>query len=111
SLERIQKLIGSKIQRIVKPGFEVTSRGSLLKSLSRKVITGRSNRASETVIELESTGQVQPKGKPRRAKVSSEPNKSGTPKPVRLKGSNSPKNTGPKKKVLRGKRAKQYQGK
>lgn len=111
TLERIQKLIGNKIQRIVKPGFEVTSRGSLLKSLSRKVIIGRSNRASETVIELESTGQSQPKGKPRRAKASGEPSKSGAPKPVRLKGSNRPKNTEPKKKVLRGKRAKQYQGK
>ena len=68
TLERIQKLIGSDIKRIVKPGFEVSNRGSLLKSISRKVLSGRSNKASETVIELEQSVSVKPKAKPRRAK-------------------------------------------
>ncbi|MFD1008620.1 DEAD/DEAH box helicase [Oceanisphaera ostreae] len=106
ALERIQKLTGSEIRRIIKPGFEVTSRGSLLKSLSRKVITGRSNRASETVIQFGGPNEPQPKGKPRRAKSIDESSNKTASKPVRLK--RTPESTGPKKKILRGKRAKQY---
>jgi superfamily II DNA/RNA helicase len=68
TLERIQKLIGSDIKRIIKPGFDVSNRGSLLKSISRKVLSGRSNKASETVIELDSSNKVKPKSKPRSAK-------------------------------------------
>ncbi|MDP2713795.1 DEAD/DEAH box helicase [Rheinheimera sp.] len=68
SLERIQKLMGSTIARIVKPGFEVSNRGSLLKSISRKVLTGRSNKASETVIELESSNKARPKANKPKAK-------------------------------------------
>ena len=68
TLERIQKLIGSDIKRIVKPGFEVSNRGSLLKSISRKVLSGRSNKASETVIELQNSTSAKPKAKPRRTK-------------------------------------------
>ncbi|WP_151703400.1 DEAD/DEAH box helicase [Nitrincola alkalilacustris] len=52
TLERIQKLIGSKIKRINKRGFEVSDRGPLLKSISRKVLSGRSNKTSETDIEF-----------------------------------------------------------
>lgn len=51
SLERIQKLIGSTIARVVKPGFEVSNRGSLLKSISRKVLGTRANKASATQID------------------------------------------------------------
>lgn len=108
ALERIQKLIGSAVQRIIKPGFEVTSRGSLLKSLSRKVITGRSNRASETIIELDNSSDARPKGKPRRAKPATETEGKTTARPVHFKKVKSPKETGPKKKILRGKRAKQH---
>ncbi|GAB2929216.1 DEAD/DEAH box helicase [Rheinheimera gaetbuli] len=68
TLERIQKLIGSDIKRIVKPGFEVSNRGSLLKSISRKVLSGRSNKASETVIELQGNASAKPKAKSRRTK-------------------------------------------
>ena len=68
TLERIQKLIGSDIKRIVKPGFEVSNRGSLLKSISRKVLSGRSNKASKTVIELQSS--VRPKATAPRPKKS-----------------------------------------
>lgn len=63
SLERIQKLIGGKIERIVKPGFEVSDRGSLLKSISRKVLSGRSNKTSETDIQLESSDHTKRKSK------------------------------------------------
>ena len=106
TLERIQKLIGTGIKRIVKPGFEVSNRGTLLKSISRKVLSGRANRASETVIELEGSGNA--KGKPRRAKPADATGNQAAPKPVRLKKPSTPKNTGPKKKVLRGKRAEKY---
>ena len=68
TLERIQKLIGSDIKRIVKPGFEVSNRGSLLKSISRKVLSGRSNKASETVIELQNSTSAKPKAKTQRTK-------------------------------------------
>uniref|UniRef100_A0A486XVG0 ATP-dependent RNA helicase VVA0939 n=1 Tax=Rheinheimera sp. BAL341 TaxID=1708203 RepID=A0A486XVG0_9GAMM len=61
TLERIQKLIGSSIKRIIKPGFEVSNRESLLKSISRKVLTGRTNKATETVISLENTRKAKPK--------------------------------------------------
>ena len=68
SLKRIQKLIGSDIQRIMKPGFEVSNRESLLKSISRKVLTGRANKASETQIELRANNKTAAKSKPRRNK-------------------------------------------
>lgn len=110
TLERIQKLIGTKIQRIVTPGFEVSNRVSLLKSISRKVLSGRSNKASETVIELASSNQgPQPKGKPRRAKSSdttgTAASSKSAPKNVHLKKTNDQKSTGPKKTGGRGKRA------
>ncbi len=68
TLERVQKLIGSEIKRIIKPGFEVSNRGSLLKSISRKVLSGRSNKASETMIDLEKANKAKPKAKPRSTK-------------------------------------------
>jgi ATP-dependent RNA helicase RhlE len=52
SLERIQKLIGSVIPRVVQPGFEVSNRGSLLKSISRKVLGTRSNKVTATSIDM-----------------------------------------------------------
>ncbi len=65
TLERIQKLIGSKIKRVLLPGFEVSNRESLLKSISRKVLSGRSNKVSETRIDLDSANKVKPKAKPK----------------------------------------------
>ena len=65
TLERIQKLIGSTVKRIVMPGFEVSNRESLLKSISRKVLSGRSNKASETSIDVDSANKVKPKAKPK----------------------------------------------
>jgi superfamily II DNA/RNA helicase len=97
TLERIQKLIGGKIERIITPGFEVSNRVSLLKSISRKVLSGRSNKASETFIDLDSSGQPQPKGKPRRAKPAA-------PKNVHLKKTNAMKNAGSSNSGGRGKR-------
>lgn len=65
TLERIQKLIGSKIKRVMIPGFEVSNRESLLKTISRKVLSGRSNKATETRIDLDSANKVKPKAKPK----------------------------------------------
>ena len=70
SLKRIQKLIGTDIQRVVKPGFEVSNRQSLLKSISRKVLPGRANKASATLIapaaSRKAVAKSQAKGKTRR---------------------------------------------
>ncbi|WP_445427502.1 DEAD/DEAH box helicase [Alishewanella sp. HL-SH05] len=81
TLERIQKLIGAKIERIIKPGFEVSNRASLLKSISRKVLSGRSNKASETTIEMDAAGKAKPKSKARTAK----PADANTVKPASVK--------------------------
>lgn len=67
ALERIQKLIGSKIKRIVKPGFEV-SRISLIKSISRKTLSSRKNKATKTVIESKGGRQGQGRAKSSRGK-------------------------------------------
>ncbi|MBT1451668.1 DEAD/DEAH box helicase [Glaciecola sp. XM2] len=50
SVERIESLIGEKIERIVKPGFEVSDRKSLLRSVSKHRKPHKSNKASKTVI-------------------------------------------------------------
>lgn len=68
TLERIQKLIGAKIARVLQPGFEVSQRDSLLKSISRKVLTGRSNKVSKTVIDVAKPVKSPVKEKVRRAK-------------------------------------------
>ncbi len=46
SLDSIERLIGGRIQRIVKRGFEVTSRDSLIKTVSRSSKPGRTNKVS-----------------------------------------------------------------
>jgi ATP-dependent RNA helicase RhlE len=65
TLERIQKLIGAKIKRVMVPGFEVSNRESLLKSISRKVLSGRANKVTETKIQLDSSNKVKSKAKPK----------------------------------------------
>jgi len=107
AVERIQKLIGSKITRVFKPGFEVSDRTSLLKNISRKPSSKRSNKASAIEISNEQSSSPQPQGKPRRAKsedgaVKEKKKPAGQP---RTNNKNTPKETGPKKKILRGKRA------
>lgn len=47
---RIESLIGNTIRRIVKPGFEVSDRQSLLKSISTKRKPRNTNKASKTSI-------------------------------------------------------------
>ncbi|MFT5420943.1 MAG: ATP-dependent RNA helicase RhlE [Candidatus Endobugula sp.] len=50
SLDAIQRLIGSKIKRINKTGFEVNNRDSLIDKVKMQKRPGRSNKASQTRI-------------------------------------------------------------
>ncbi len=47
TLDSIERLIGTRIRRIVKPGFEVSNRDSLIKTVSRSVRSTRSNKSSQ----------------------------------------------------------------
>lgn len=105
TLQRIQKLIGSDIQRIVKPGFDVSNRESLLKSISRKVLSGRSNKASETVIELDA-GQHQTKPRSRATAATGSERKKPAAKPVFLKRTQQNSAETPKRPAGRSKRDK-----
>lgn len=61
TVARIEKLIGSKIKRIVKAGFEVSNRISLLKSVAKNTRNSRSNKASETKISNDKSSPYQAK--------------------------------------------------
>ncbi|MFC4701138.1 DEAD/DEAH box helicase [Glaciecola siphonariae] len=50
TVERIETLIGTKIKRVVKKGFEVSDRKSLLKSISSKRRVSKTNKVSTTRI-------------------------------------------------------------
>ena len=51
NVDTIQRLIGSKIQRIHRHGFEVSNRDALIGKIKQKKRSGRSNKASSTKIE------------------------------------------------------------
>jgi ATP-dependent RNA helicase RhlE len=68
TVARIEKLISSKIKRIVKVGFEVSNRISLLKSVAKNTRNSRSNKASETKISHYKSSPYQ--AKKSKAKVS-----------------------------------------
>ena len=51
NVDAIQRLIGSKIQRIHRHGFEVSNRDSLISKIEEKKRSGRSNKASKTKID------------------------------------------------------------
>ncbi len=51
SLESIQRLIGHKIKRINRPGFEVNHRDLLIKKVAKSKYSGRQNKASQTHIK------------------------------------------------------------
>lgn len=51
SVDAIQRLIGSKIERIHRHGFEVSNRDSLISKISQKKISARSNKTSKTNID------------------------------------------------------------
>lgn len=51
TIEKIQRLIGAKIKRVTRPGYEVSNRSSLLKSVAAKSRPARANKATETKID------------------------------------------------------------
>lgn len=55
SLHLIERLIGNRIKRIHQPGFEVSSRDILVKKIAKTARTGRSNKASQTLITSKRT--------------------------------------------------------
>ena len=50
AVDRIQRLIGSKIKRIRKKGFEVSDREALINTIAQGMKTRRSNKPTETTI-------------------------------------------------------------
>lgn len=68
TVSRIEHLIGTRIRRIVKPGFEVSNRESLLKSLSKRSRQGRSNKASASQISIQKAAKNKSRQKPSKAK-------------------------------------------
>lgn len=50
TISRIETLIGTQVKRVVKKGFEVSDRQSLLKSISRNGRPSRTNKATTTQI-------------------------------------------------------------
>ncbi len=51
SLDAIQRLIGQKIKRVYRPGFEVNHRESLIKKVAEFRRPGRKNKTSKTTID------------------------------------------------------------
>ncbi|WP_346351878.1 DEAD/DEAH box helicase [Oceanimonas sp. AH20CE76] len=103
TLARIEKLIGAPIKRINKAGYEVSNRDVLLKKISRKVLSGRTNKSTATTIELEGSNDGHNTPKSNRTDSSKKRN----PSQVLLKKTGQQK-AGPKKKKLRGKRAERF---
>jgi superfamily II DNA/RNA helicase len=82
NLAAIQRLIGSKIKRINKPGFEVGTRDSLIESVATQHRPTRSNKASQTKITREAVTESKAKkaaptkrGKPSSVKTPKKDNK------------------------------------
>lgn len=57
TIDRIQRLIGSSIKRIVRPGFEVSNRETLLKNISKTSRPHYANKSSATKIERNKKAQ------------------------------------------------------
>lgn len=67
TVERIETLIGASIQRIIKPGFEVSDRQSLLKSISSNRRASKTNKVSKTNItgdKIKGKRPSKPKSRP-----------------------------------------------
>tara|TARA_R110001632_G_scaffold27435_1_gene73608 strand:- start:69023 stop:70336 length:1314 start_codon:yes stop_codon:yes gene_type:complete len=67
TVERIERLINSKIKRISRPDFAVSNRESLLKTVRKHSKNSRTNKVSQTVIRMDKTpgAKVKPKAKPK----------------------------------------------
>lgn len=58
TLDVIERLIGNRIRRIFQPGFEVSSRDALIKTVAKKARPNRSNKSSQTKISLGKSGKL-----------------------------------------------------
>lgn len=58
TLANIERLIGSRIKRINRPGYEVGSRDTILKNLEKRSRPLRTNKASKTRIVLTTDGKT-----------------------------------------------------
>ncbi|RTZ64782.1 MAG: ATP-dependent helicase [Aquificaceae bacterium] len=56
SLDAIQRLIGQRIKRITRPGFEVLKRNSLIDKVARQRRAGRKNKPTQTHIDVDASG-------------------------------------------------------
>ena len=61
TLDRIQRIIGTPIKRVIREGFEVTNRDVLLKHISRNKPSGLGNKTSKTQIRRTKSNGVAPK--------------------------------------------------
>ncbi len=84
TLDNIQRLIGTRIKRLVMPGFEVTSRDSLIKGLSIKARPSRSNKSSQA--------------RNVRSNSPDKPSKAGKPGSANTAKGNKPKRVKPSKR-------------
>jgi superfamily II DNA/RNA helicase len=100
TLDNIERLIGNRISRVFQPGFEVSSRDALIKTVAKKQRPNRTNKSSETKIQQgKSDGSSAHKAKKSSASKSSKPS---TAKPKKASGSK--KATAPKKPKQKNKK-------
>lgn len=66
ALDDIERLIGTRIQRIYMPGYEVGNRDSLRKQLGKKIHRPRTNKAGQTKIIRTKSGTAKPAAKNRK---------------------------------------------
>ena len=64
NLDAIQRLIGQRIKRIIRPGFEVLQRNSLIDRVKKKKYTGRKNKTTKTQIDID-TSNTKDRRKPK----------------------------------------------
>ncbi|MCK5918369.1 MAG: DEAD/DEAH box helicase [Cocleimonas sp.] len=69
NLDAIQRLIGQRIKRIVRPGFEVLQRNSLIDKVASQRRAGRKNKVSQTQIDIDSSNKDYRNAKPKKTKV------------------------------------------
>ena len=68
SLDAIQRLIGQRIKRIIRPGFEVLKRNSLIDKVASQRRAGRKNKTTQTHIDVDASNSRKPR-KPKIKKV------------------------------------------
>ncbi|MBV1920886.1 MAG: DEAD/DEAH box helicase [Pseudomonadales bacterium] len=61
TLDRIQRIIGSPIKRVIREGFEVTSREVLIKRITQNKPSGLGNKTSQTRIHRAKSNEGAPK--------------------------------------------------